>query len=118
MRNRIAPVEWAESSTGTFGDPASPTRNPMEPHIFRHPAHLSDVALTALSGSEWRVTNRQVESSDPSGLIGFIERTGEEFTVIRLGAPLDRSHFPTLEAARAAFVEAPGSSTTRSTCAA
>ena len=90
----------------------------MDSHIFRNPAHVSDVALTALSGNEWRVTNRQVESGDPSALIGFIERSGEEFVVLRLGTPLDRSHFPTLDAARAAFVEAPGSSTTRVTRAA
>jgi hypothetical protein len=90
----------------------------MNPRIFRNPAHVSDVALTALSGSEWRVTNRQVESGDPSALIGFIERSGEEFVVLRLGMPLDRSHFPTLDAARAAFVEVPGSSTTRVTRAA
>jgi hypothetical protein len=81
----------------------------MESHIFRSPARLSDVALTALSSREWRVTNRRIDAGDPSGLIGFIEQTGNEYEVLRLGSPLDRSHFPTLDSARAAFVEAPRS---------
>jgi hypothetical protein len=90
----------------------------MEPHIFRTPARLSDVALTALSPNEWRVTNRQIDAGDPSGLIGFIEQAGDGFEVLRLGSPLDRSHFPTLDAARAAFVECPPPSGTRVTPAA
>jgi hypothetical protein len=82
----------------------------MDSHIFLTPAHVSDVALTELSPREWRVTNRRIDAGDPSGLIGFIEQTGDEYEVLRLGSPLDRSHFPSLDAARAAFVEAAGPS--------
>jgi hypothetical protein len=81
----------------------------MDSDIFRTPALLTDVALVALSPSEWRVTNRRIDDGDPSGLIGFIERTGDAYEVLRLGSPLDRSRFPTLEAARAAFVGGPAS---------
>jgi hypothetical protein len=90
----------------------------MDSHIFRTPAHVSDVALIELSPREWRVINRRIDAGDPSGLIGFIEQTGAEYVVLRLGSPLDRSHFPSLDAARAAFVEAPGPSATAVTRAA
>ncbi len=80
----------------------------MDSDIFRTPARLTDVALVALSPSEWRVTNSRIDDGDPSGLIGFIERTGDGYEVLRLGSPLDRSRFPTLDAARAAFVRDPG----------
>jgi len=78
----------------------------MASDIFRNPASLADVALTALSSHEWRVSNRRVDPSDPAGLIGFIEQTGGEYEVLRLGAPLERSHYPSLADARAAFVDA------------
>ncbi len=79
----------------------------MDPRIFRTPTRLTDVALTALSPKEWRVTNARVDAGDPSGLIGFIEQTGGGYEVLRLGAPLVRLYFPSLDAARAAFVGIP-----------
>lgn len=77
----------------------------MSSHIFRAPTRLTDVVLTALSPREWRVTNGRIDDGDPSGLIGFIEKTGDGYEVLRLGTPLERWRFPSLDTARAAFVE-------------
>jgi len=85
----------------------------MDPHIFAAPTRLTDVVLTALSPREWRVTNGRVDAADPSGLIGFIEQVEDGFEVLRLGSPLDRSHFPSLAAARTAFLAEPGSRAVR-----
>jgi hypothetical protein len=81
----------------------------MNPHIFSAPTRLTDVVLTALSPREWRVTNGRIDAGDPSGLIGFIERTENGYEVLRLGSPLERQHFPSLTAACTVFVAQPGS---------
>jgi hypothetical protein len=85
----------------------------MDSHIFATPTCLTDVVLTALSPREWRVTNGRIDAVDPSGLIGFIEQIENGFEVLRLGSPLERSHFPSLAAARTAFLAEPGSQVSR-----
>jgi hypothetical protein len=77
----------------------------MSRHIFRAPTRLTDVVLTALSPREWRVSNGRIDVDDPSGLIGFIEETEDGYEVLRLGSPLERWRFPSLDTARGAFVE-------------
>ena len=65
---------------------------------------LCDVHLTAISPTEWRVTDQRTPEGDPYGVIGFIQMLDGRYEVTKLGAPGQRSYYPSLAAAKACFV--------------
>jgi len=67
--------------------------------ITQHPIERQDIEVLPLSDHEWRVSDSALAEREGLGLLGFIERTGGSFEVMRLGAPLERNLFGTMREA-------------------
>ena len=63
---------------------------------FRHP---SDVLLTPLSATEWRVIDSREPGDSPFALIGFIECVDGTFEVLEFGDPMQIYIVSSLDAA-------------------
>ncbi len=57
-----------------------------------------------LSSSEWRVADGRIPGNDLRGLLGFVQRSGELFEVVRMGQPFIRSYCSSLEEAAQQFL--------------
>jgi len=91
-----APVISAEFQEVPFRSPAS-----------SRPAHdvdPSDVHITALSPTEWRVADHAIEHDDASALLGFIQMVGSAFEVTNLGRPRERAYFSSFDRATASLL--------------
>jgi hypothetical protein len=58
-----------------------------------------DVDLAPVTSHGWRVTDRRLPVHDPLRLLGYIERRGDVFEVMQLGAGFEWNEFPSLVAA-------------------
>jgi hypothetical protein len=63
-----------------------------------------DIVFHPLSSSEWRVADGRIPGNDLRGLLGFVQRSGELFEVVRMGQPFIRSYCSTLEEAAQQFL--------------
>jgi hypothetical protein len=62
-----------------------------------------DLEVRALSGSEWRVSDRRVSPHDAFSLLGFIEKKHDVYEVMQLGRGFEFFSFPTFDEAIAHF---------------
>lgn len=73
---------------------------------------LTDVLLTPISDTEWRVSDARVEWDSPSSLIGFISLNAGRYEVLEFADPV-RTHFvDSVAEAAATFVEPAGNVST------
>ena len=63
-----------------------------------------DIVFHPLSSSEWRVADGRIPGNDLRGLLGFVQRSGDLFEVVRMGQPFIRSYCSTLEEAAQQFL--------------
>lgn len=54
--------------------------------------------LSALSSTEWRVTDRHLPPSDAGSLVAFVEKIGSSYELMRFGDPIEFGSFATLDA--------------------
>jgi hypothetical protein len=64
-----------------------------------------DLEIRALSGSEWRVSDRRVSPQDAFSLLGFIEKKHDVYEVMQLGRGFEFFSFPTFDDAIAHFLQ-------------
>lgn len=69
-----------------------------------YPRTLSDVGAEFVGEGQWRLVNKKVDGSDPSGLLGFVERVGGSYEVLRLEDPTVPLRAGSLREARALLV--------------
>ncbi len=70
-----------------------------------YPRTLSDVGAQYVGEGQWRLVNKKVDGTDPSGLLGFVERVGASYEVLRLERPADPERVGSLREARALLVD-------------
>jgi hypothetical protein len=66
-------------------------------------ADRSEVGITELSPTEWRVSDRTIPDGDPSVVLGFIQQVSDTFEVTNLRRLRERSYFSSFERATASF---------------
>ncbi len=69
-----------------------------------YPPKLSDVGAQFVGEGQWRLVNKKVDRADPAGLLGFVERVGAAYEVLRLEHPTVRERVGSLREARALLV--------------
>lgn len=57
-----------------------------------------DLELSAISSTEWRVTNRHVAVDDARSLVAFVEKVGGGYELMRFGDPIEFGRFVSLNA--------------------
>ncbi len=63
-----------------------------------------ELVYRPFSTREWRVCDSRFDSNDIRGLLGFVQRRGDLFEVVRVGNPHVRSWYSSLEETRAQFM--------------
>jgi hypothetical protein len=63
-----------------------------------------DINVTALSGCEWRVTDRRIARDNALSLVGFISKDQGSYEVMEFVYPVEHFIFPTWDDAVAHFV--------------
>lgn len=53
--------------------------------------------VLALSGAEWRVSDATWPESDGESVLGIVQMVGDTFEVTRIGTPLSRFYFGSLD---------------------
>jgi len=89
-----APVISAETHT-------APDQNPI---VGTTAVDLTNVEITELSPTEWRVADHAIEHDDPTALLGFIQIVGSAFEVTNLGRPRERAYFTSFDRATASLL--------------
>lgn len=69
-----------------------------------YPRKLSDVGAQFVGEGQWRLVNTKVDASDPAGVLGFVERVGQWYEVLRLDTPAVPERVGSLREARALLV--------------
>ena len=69
------------------------------------PPSLGDVETAAVSPHGWRLSDGRRPLGDPFRLLAFIERRGDAFEVMQLGAGFEWHEFESFEAAIASVIE-------------
>lgn len=64
----------------------------------------SDVEITAISKTEWRIAEHAIEHDDPHALLGFIQIVGTAFEVTNLDRPRERAYFTSFDRATASLL--------------
>lgn len=64
---------------------------------------LTRIGFTELSPTEWRVSDRSLADSDPSALLGFIQRVGDSYEVTDLHRLRERKYFTSFDRAAASL---------------
>ena len=77
-------------------------RGPITPKRSRPTRR--DIVFHPLSSSEWRVADGRIPGNDLRGLLGFVQRSGDLFEVVRMGQPFIRSYCSSLEEAAQQFL--------------
>lgn len=63
-----------------------------------------DIQVNALSSREWRICDSRIAQDNALSLIGFIDEHQGIYEVMEFTAPVEYSHFPSLEAAISHFI--------------
>jgi hypothetical protein len=71
----------------------------------RDALEVDDLRLTAVTEHGWRITDRRLPIFDPCRVVAFVERCGDNFEVMQLGAGIEWTELPSLDDA-VAFVVA------------
>jgi hypothetical protein len=69
-----------------------------------YPDDLSQVRAQSLGEGQWRLVNDTVDRTDPSGVLGFVQRVGASYEVLELARPADARRVTSLREARALLV--------------
>jgi hypothetical protein len=77
-------------------------RGPITPKRSRPTRR--DIVFHPLSSTEWRVADGRIPANDLRGLLGFVQRSGELFEVVRMGQPFIRHYCSSLEEAAQQFL--------------
>jgi hypothetical protein len=78
-------------------DPASPEATSL--FVGSDSPVPDGLELTPVTSHGWRVTDGRLPVHDPLRLLGYIERRGDVFDVMQLGAGFEWNEFPSLVAA-------------------
>lgn len=100
-RDTALPEHAAVSNAAT---PLTPTQQPTPVHAHTAQLHpFTEVEITALSATEWRVADHAIEHDDPAALLGFIQIVGSAYEVTNLGRPRERAYFSSFDRATASL---------------
>ncbi|RFA21780.1 hypothetical protein [Subtercola boreus] len=63
----------------------------------------ADIRISILSDHEWRICDRRIPESNAECVLGYIEKTGSFFEVMKLQAPRNLLYYTDLEHAVESF---------------
>ncbi|RFA15909.1 hypothetical protein B7R22_05805 [Subtercola boreus] len=63
----------------------------------------ADIRISILSDHEWRICDRRVPDTNAESVLGYIEKTGAYFEVMKLSSPRNLFYFTDLEHAVECF---------------
>ncbi|ANP71217.1 hypothetical protein [Cryobacterium arcticum] len=100
-----APVTSAETTPSVLPYPTQHEMPQLKPSARTAPdPDYTDVEITPLSPTEWRVADHTITRDDPSALLGFIQIVGSAFEVTNLGRPRERAYFSSFDRATASLL--------------
>ena len=67
------------------------------------PPLAADIRISILSDHEWRICDRRIPDTNAECVLGYIEKTGPFFEVMKLVAPRNLLYFVDLEHAVESF---------------
>ncbi|RFA14285.1 hypothetical protein B7R21_06785 [Subtercola boreus] len=67
------------------------------------PPLAADIRISILSDHEWRICDRRVPDTNAESVLGYIEKTGVYFEVMKLSSPRNLFSFTDLEHAVESF---------------
>ncbi len=91
--------------TRLFG-PDGPARSSDHVQQDFPPPTKEDLVVRELSRSQWRISDRRYPEHDASGLLGFIEQTGDTFELTQLEHGFEWFYFTSLVEAIGHFNQA------------
>lgn len=100
----VISAETPHSLTKRHTDPVGAVRHADLPADTVRESETSEVQITAISSTEWRVADQAIEHDDPSALLGFIQIVGNAFEVTNLGRPRERAYFTSFDRATASLL--------------
>ena len=107
LRSSTSALDTALPEHATVSNAATlhePAQQPTPIHAHAAPLHeFTDVEITALSATEWRVADHAIEHDDPAALLGFIQVVGSAYEVTNLGRPRERAYFSSFDRATASL---------------
>ncbi|QYF73542.1 hypothetical protein [Cryobacterium sp. PAMC25264] len=100
-----APVISAETTPPVLPHPTQHQTPQSLPSARTAPEpDYTDVDITPLSPTEWRVADHLITQDDPSALLGFIQIVGSAFEVTNLGRPRERAYSSSFDRATASLL--------------
>lgn len=69
-----------------------------------YPERLADVRAQFVGKGQWRLVNTTVDGADASSVLGFVQRVGGAYEVLKLERPSDATRVASLKEARALLV--------------
>ena len=63
----------------------------------------ADIRISILSDHEWRICDRRVPDTNAESVLGYIEKTGDFYEVMKLASPRNLLYFTDLEHAVDSF---------------
>ncbi|RFA08873.1 hypothetical protein B7R54_06260 [Subtercola boreus] len=77
------------------------------------PPLAADIRISILSDHEWRICDRRIPDTNAESVLGYIEKTGSFYEVMKLSTPRNLFYFTDLEHAVESFSSAIASETLR-----
>jgi hypothetical protein len=71
-----------------------------------YPRTLSEVGAQFVGDGSWRLVNTAIDGADAASVLGFVQRVGGSYEVMRLDHPGDATRVHSLREARALLVRA------------
>lgn len=66
----------------------------------------ADIRISILSDHEWRICDRRVPDTNAESVLGYVEKTGDFYEVMKLSSPRNLLYFTDLEHAVDCFSSA------------
>ena len=63
----------------------------------------ADIRISILSDHEWRICDRRIPDTNAESVLGYIEKTGDFYEVMKLSSPRNLLYFTDLEHAVDSF---------------
>ncbi|MCU1477956.1 MAG: hypothetical protein JWQ64_2649 [Subtercola sp.] len=92
-------------TTGPLTPAAEPTRTLNEKPNDRplDKPQAADIRISIISDHEWRICDRRIPETNAESVLGYIEKTGEFFEVMRLTATRNLLYYADFENAIKSF---------------
>ncbi|PPF76827.1 hypothetical protein C5B96_16230 [Subtercola sp. Z020] len=74
--------------------------------ITSAPPLAADIRISILSDHEWRICDRRVPDTNAESVLGYVEKTGDFYEVMKLSSPRQLLYFTDLEHAVECFSSA------------